>query len=47
MCLRVSIPDAVDATVRDAVEAGAQLERAAADHDCGRNSAAARQVEDK
>jgi uncharacterized glyoxalase superfamily protein PhnB len=36
--LRVSQPDAVDATVRDAVEAGAQLERAAADYDYGRNA---------
>jgi uncharacterized glyoxalase superfamily protein PhnB len=36
--LRVSEPDAVDATVRDAVEAGARLERAAADYDYGRNA---------
>ncbi|MGQ0779433.1 MAG: VOC family protein [Pseudonocardiales bacterium] len=36
--LRVSEPDAVDATVRDAVEEGARLERAAADHDYGRNA---------
>lgn len=36
--LRVSEPDAVDATARAAVEAGARLERAAADHDYGRNA---------
>src|ERR687894_2405890 len=36
--LRVSEPDAVDATVRDAVEAGARLERVAADYDYGRNA---------
>ncbi len=36
--LRVPEPDAVDATVRDAVEAGARLERAAADHEYGRNA---------
>jgi uncharacterized glyoxalase superfamily protein PhnB len=36
--LRVFEPDAVDATVRDAVEAGARLERAAADYDYGRNA---------
>ena len=36
--LRVSEPDAVDTTVRDAVEAGARLERAAADYDYGRNA---------
>jgi uncharacterized glyoxalase superfamily protein PhnB len=36
--LRVSEPDAVDATVHDAVEAGARLERAAADYDYGRNA---------
>ena len=36
--LRVSEPDAVDVTVRDAVEAGARLERAAADYDYGRNA---------
>jgi uncharacterized glyoxalase superfamily protein PhnB len=36
--LRVSEPDAVDATARDAVEAGARLERAAADYDYGRNA---------
>ncbi len=36
--LRVPEPDAVDATVRDAVEAGARLERAAADYDYGRNA---------
>ena len=36
--LRVSEPDAVDATVRDAVDAGARLERAAADYDYGRNA---------
>ncbi len=36
--LRVSEPDAVDATMRAAVEAGARLERAAADHDYGRNA---------
>ncbi|MGH3776400.1 MAG: VOC family protein [Pseudonocardiaceae bacterium] len=36
--LRVSEPGAVDATVRDAVEAGARLERAATDYDYGRNA---------
>lgn len=36
--LRVPEPDAVDATARDAVEAGARLERAAADHEYGRNA---------
>jgi uncharacterized glyoxalase superfamily protein PhnB len=36
--LRVSEPVAVDATVRDAVEAGGRLERAAADYDYGRNA---------
>ncbi|MDQ3760763.1 MAG: VOC family protein [Actinomycetota bacterium] len=36
--LRVSEPGAVDTTVRDAVEAGARLERAAADYDYGRNA---------
>ncbi|MFN2496148.1 MAG: VOC family protein [Pseudonocardiaceae bacterium] len=36
--LRVSEPGAVDATVRDAVEAGARLERAPADYDYGRNA---------
>lgn len=36
--LRVSEPEAVDTTVRDAVEAGARLERAAADYDYGRNA---------
>jgi len=36
--LRVSTPDVVDAIVRDAVEAGARLERAAADYDYGRNA---------
>ncbi|MGH3768285.1 MAG: hypothetical protein ACRDTX_24565 [Pseudonocardiaceae bacterium] len=35
--LRVSGPATVDATLRDAVEAGARLEREAADHDYGRN----------
>ncbi|MGH3927518.1 MAG: VOC family protein, partial [Pseudonocardiaceae bacterium] len=33
-----SEPNAVDATVREAVEAGARLERAATDHDYGRNA---------
>ncbi|MGH3780475.1 MAG: VOC family protein [Pseudonocardiaceae bacterium] len=36
--LRVSAPAAVDATVRDAVEAGARLERPAADQSYGRNA---------
>ncbi|MDQ4104201.1 MAG: VOC family protein [Actinomycetota bacterium] len=36
--LRVSEPGAVDATVREAVGAGARLERAAADYDYGRNA---------
>ncbi len=36
--LRVGAPDAVDATVLDAVEAGARLERAAADYGYGRNA---------
>ncbi|MGH3984128.1 MAG: VOC family protein [Pseudonocardiaceae bacterium] len=36
--LRVSEPEAVDTTVRDAVEAGGRLERAAADYDYGRNA---------
>lgn len=36
--LRVSEPAAVDATVRDAVEAGARLERPAADQYYGRNA---------
>jgi uncharacterized glyoxalase superfamily protein PhnB len=36
--LRVSEPTAVDATVSEAVEAGARLERAAADYDYGRNA---------
>ena len=39
--LRVSTPDAVDGAVRDAVEAGARLERAPADHDYGRNAVVA------
>lgn len=38
LLLRVSDLDAVDATVRDAVTAGAELERAAADYDYGRNA---------
>ncbi|MGH3788563.1 MAG: VOC family protein [Pseudonocardiaceae bacterium] len=36
--LRVSEPGAVDATVRRAVDAGARLERVAADYDYGRNA---------
>lgn len=36
--LRVSEPGAVDATVQDALEAGARLERAAADYEYGRNA---------
>jgi len=36
--LRVPEPAAVDATVSEAVEAGARLERAAADHEYGRNA---------
>jgi uncharacterized glyoxalase superfamily protein PhnB len=36
--LRVPAPDAVDATVRSAVDAGAVLARPAADHDYGRNA---------